>query len=102
MLVSFSCTDLVGEARFLRAFTYYHLVRLFGDIPYIDFFIEDPAAISDISKTSEAEVYQNIIADLEYAKQALPDSYSSGVRSRPTRGTAAAYLASENWQQAYN
>ncbi len=98
---------LVGEARFLRAFTYYHLVRLFGDIPYIDFFIDDPEAIKEIGKTPEADVYANIIADLEFAKQTLPDNYETGIRTRPTRGTAAAYLASvyltrENWQQAYN
>jgi len=98
---------LAGEARFLRAFAYYHLVRLFGDIPYIDFFINDPEAIQDIAKTPEAEVYQNIIDDLEFAKENLPDSYSSGVRSRPTRGTAAAYLASVyltlgEYQQAYD
>ena len=85
---------LHAEARFLRAFAYYHLVRVFGDIPYIDFFIENPDEIKDISKTPEAEVYENIIADLEFAKENLPDSYASGVRSRPTRGTAAAYLAS--------
>lgn len=98
--------QLVGEAKFLRAFTYYHLVRLFGDIPYIDFFIDDPEAIKDISKTPAATVYANIIADLESAKSSLPDSYSSGIRTRPTKGTAAAYLASvhltlQDWQSAY-
>jgi starch-binding outer membrane protein, SusD/RagB family len=30
---------LIAEARFVRAFSYYHLVRVFGDIPYIDYFI---------------------------------------------------------------
>ena len=98
---------LVGEARFLRAFTYYHLVRLYGDIPYIDFFIDDPSSVGDISKTSASDVYTNILADLEAAKAALPDSYAGGIRTRPTRGTAAAYLASVhltlgNWQQAYD
>ncbi len=98
---------LVAEARFIRAFTYYHLVRLFGDIPYIYFFIDDPEAIKEISKTPESEVYDNIIADLEFAKQNLPDNYDADLRTRPTKGTAAAYLASvhltlENWQQAYD
>jgi len=97
---------LEGEARFLRAFAYYHLVRIFGDLPYIDFFINNPEEIKEISKTSEAEVYQSIIADLEFAKANLPDTYG-GLRSRPTRGTAAAYLASVhltlgNNQEAYD
>jgi len=98
---------LEGEARFLRAFMYYHLVRIFGDIPYIDFFITDPAAVATISKTAEAEVYQNIITDLEFAKTNLPDTQEGGLRSRPSKGTAAAYLASVhltlgNNQQAYD
>ncbi|WP_116106396.1 RagB/SusD family nutrient uptake outer membrane protein [Lewinella sp. IMCC34191] len=97
----------VAEARFLRAFSYYHLVRLFGEIPYIDFFITDPASVGSIEKTSVDVVYENIIADLQAAKAGLPDAQPGGVRSRPTRGTAASYLASVyltrgNWQEAYN
>ena len=45
-------TSFIAEARFVRAFTYFHLVRLFGDIPYIGEAIEDPASLNDISKTS--------------------------------------------------
>lgn len=84
---------LVAEARFVRAFSYFHLVRVFGDIPYIDYFINDPEAVKDISKTSAADVYQGFLADLEYAKQWLPDNQPN-IRSRPTKGTAASYLAS--------
>lgn len=96
----------IGEAKFLRAFAYYHLVRLFGDVPYIDFFITDPSTVGDISKTPKAEIYASIIADLTEAKASLPDRYPADIRTRPTRGTAAAYLASVhltlgNWQQAY-
>lgn len=83
-----------AEAQFIRAWTYYHLVRVFGDIPYIAEFISDPEAIKDIAKTSEDEVYANIIADLQAAKLALPDEWPGGLRSRPTKGSAAAYLAS--------
>src|SRR5690606_29652717 len=98
---------LVAEARFVRAFSYYHLVRTFGDIPYIDYFINDPESVKEISKTSEQEVYQRILADFEFAKQWLPDTQPGDVRSRPTKGTAASYLASvhltlENFQDAYN
>src|SRR5690606_17384953 len=45
-------------------------------------------------KPPEAQIYTNIIADLEYAKQWLPDLQPSDVRSRPTKGTAAGHLAS--------
>jgi len=98
---------LIAEARFIRAFSYYHLVRNFGDIPYIDYFINDPESVKSISKTSQAEVYEKITADLEFAKEWLPDTQRNGVRSRASKGTAASYLASvfltlENYQRAYD
>jgi hypothetical protein len=85
---------LLGEARFLRAFAYFNLVRLFGDIPYIEEFVTDPDAVKAINKMPENEVYQKIIADLMFAKENLPDKHPGDVRSRATKGTAAAYLAS--------
>lgn len=85
---------LIAEARFIRAFSYYHLVRTFGDIPYIDRFITDPNSVKEISKTPAPTVYQNIIADLQFAKQWLPDQQPNSVRSRASKGTAASYLAS--------
>lgn len=98
---------LIAEARFVRAFSYYHLVRVFGDLPYIDYFIRDPEAVADISKTSVNDIYQGIIADLKFAKEWLPDTYPNNIRSRPSKGTAASYLASVyltrgEYQNAYN
>lgn len=97
---------LIGEAKFVRAFSYYNLVQVFGDVPYIDFFITDPGAVVDIEKTPADQIWANVIEDLEYAKLWLPDNQPSGVRSRPTKGTAAAYLASSHltlgdYQKAY-
>ena len=86
--------ELIAEARFIRAFAYYQLVRVFGDIPYIGEMVTNPDAVKEQSKTSAEEVYQNIIADLEFAKEHLPDQHSGDPRSRATKGTAAAYLAS--------
>ncbi|MBW6535983.1 MAG: RagB/SusD family nutrient uptake outer membrane protein, partial [Mariniphaga sp.] len=98
---------LIAEARFVRAFSYYHLVRVFGEIPYIDYFITDPQAVADVSKTPVDEIYIGIIADLQFAKEWLPDSYLGNIKSRPTKGTAASYLSSvyltrENFQNAYS
>jgi len=98
---------LLAEARFIRAFSYYHLVRVFGDIPYIDYFITEPEAVQDIAKTPASEVYQGIIADLEFGKQWLPDQHDGNIRSRATKGTAASYLASvyltlKDYQKAYD
>lgn len=85
---------LIGEARFLRAFCYYNLVRMFGSLPYIDYPVSNPESVKTISKTPEADVYKAIIADLEFAKQWLPNKQPSETRTRPSKGTAAAYLAS--------
>jgi len=97
---------LMAEARFIRAFAYFHLVQVFGDIPYIDYFISNPESVKSISKTPAATVYSNIIADLEFAKQWLPDKQPAEVRSRASKGTAASYLASVyltmgQYQKAY-
>lgn len=99
--------SIIAEARFIRAFSYYHLVRVFGDIPYVDYYISDPASVAEVSKTPASEVYEGIIEDLEFAKEWLPDMQEGAARSRATKGTAASYLASvhltlENFQESYN
>lgn len=97
---------LIGEAKFIRAFSYFHLVRCFGALPYIDSFVSDPESVKTVGKTSEEEIYKKLITDLEFAKQWLPDKQVGDVRSRPSKGAAAAYLASiymtlGNYQKAY-
>jgi hypothetical protein len=98
---------IIAEAKFNKAYAYFHLVRCFGDLPYIDVFIQDPVKVSTINKTPEADVYKYIIEDLKYAKEWLPNKRTPDVRSRATKGTAAAYLASVyltlgQYQDAYN
>ncbi|MCC5929926.1 MAG: RagB/SusD family nutrient uptake outer membrane protein [Cyclobacteriaceae bacterium] len=99
---------IIAEARFLRAFSYFHLVRNFGEIPYIDYFITNPEAVKTIAKSSVTEIYNGIITDFEYGKQWLPDKHgNSEIRSRATKGTAASYLATvyltlADYQKAYN
>lgn len=82
---------VVAQAYFVRAFAYFHLVRQFGDIPYLDAPVTDVQAASQISKTSEADVYQNIIADLQFAKEWLPDTQNT--RTLPAKSAASGYLA---------
>jgi len=98
-------SSLEAEARFIRAFVYYHMVRLYGDIPYMD--SPDLGDLLDIKQTPAADVYTKIIEDLEYASQNLPMKHPDGLRSRPSQGTAATVLASVhltlgNWQESYD
>ncbi|MDP5229504.1 MAG: RagB/SusD family nutrient uptake outer membrane protein [Cellulophaga sp.] len=83
---------IIAQAYFVRAYTYFHLVQLFGDIPYLDAPVTNIAEATLISKTPQSEVYINIISDLEFAKQWLPNTQPT--RALPSKATAAAYLAS--------
>lgn len=90
--------QLLGEALFLRAFFYFYLVNLFGDVPLaLD---TDPQANALLRRTHKKDVYQQIIADLEKAKTLLSDDYlnetllaSTTERVRPTKWAASALLA---------
>ncbi|AJR04465.1 RagB/SusD family nutrient uptake outer membrane protein [Siansivirga zeaxanthinifaciens] len=82
---------VTAQAYFVRAFMYFELVRLYGDIPYLDKPVTDAAAAGSISKTKVADVYTKIIADLEFAKKWLPDTQPT--RSLPSKATAQSYLA---------
>lgn len=96
---------LEGEARFIKAFTYYHLVRTIGEVPFVETLPTTPDELLLLEKSSVNDIYQRIIEDLTKAKDLLPNE--GGIRTRPSRGTAAAYLASVyltrgEWQKAYD
>ncbi|MDA9773887.1 RagB/SusD family nutrient uptake outer membrane protein [Saprospiraceae bacterium] len=82
---------VTAQAYFIRAFYYLHLVRQFGGVPYIDAPITDFEAASSITRTPAAEVYANILEDLEFAKNWLPETQLS--RAIPAKSAASAYIA---------
>ncbi|MBC5836439.1 RagB/SusD family nutrient uptake outer membrane protein [Flavobacterium muglaense] len=82
---------IIAQAYFARAFVYYHLVRQFGDIPYLDKPVTDIQAASTMSKTPAAQVYLNIIEDLKFAKEWLPNTQTT--RAIPAKSAASGYLA---------
>jgi len=96
--------EIAGRARFIRAFAYYHLVRLFGDVPFLD----ETTLTVDASvapRTPVDEVYESIISDFEYAKEWLPNARMN--RALPGKAAAGAFLASVyltrgEYQLAYN
>lgn len=83
----------LAEAKFLRAFFYFELVKNFGGVPLLT----EPISIQDanLSRSSEAEVWALIESDLEDASNHLPSkSQISPVNlGRATQGAALAYLA---------
>ncbi|WP_228237695.1 RagB/SusD family nutrient uptake outer membrane protein [Allomuricauda sp. M10] len=93
----------LGEAYFIRAFIHFHLVNLFGEIPYI--MTTDYDENKDVGRLELAMVYQNIEDDLLLAKELLALSATDFERFRPDYWTASAllarvYLYQENWQLA--
>jgi hypothetical protein len=71
-------TRYEGEARFLRAFYYFDLVRTFGRVPLIDKALV-PSEVLKVARTPVAEVYDLIIADLQTAITNLPLVYDNTV-----------------------
>jgi hypothetical protein len=93
--------EIIGEARFLRAFHYYQLVKLYGGVPLE---LESNSADPDVTRkarATETEVYNQIVADLEIAATNLPNAYGSDPsvnKVRATKGAANALLA-KVWAQ---
>ncbi|MEN8227689.1 MAG: RagB/SusD family nutrient uptake outer membrane protein [Bacteroidota bacterium] len=84
---------IIAEARFLRAYNYFNLIRLFGDVPYFgDTYSTDPVASKEMEKESVDVIYDFIIEELTKAKTDLwtRDAVEKG---RATRGAAQAVLA---------
>src|SRR5690606_7842584 len=59
--------ELEAKARFIRAFTYFHLVRAFGAVPYLDKPVESADAFDEVQRMPAEEVYGRIIEDLQFA-----------------------------------
>ncbi|WP_448700234.1 RagB/SusD family nutrient uptake outer membrane protein [Mucilaginibacter sp. AW1-3] len=66
---------LAAEARFLRAFYYFDLVRYYGKLPLIEHPVSALEATS-IARSPVGEVYKLIISDLQFAIANLPANYS--------------------------
>jgi starch-binding outer membrane protein, SusD/RagB family len=82
----------IGEGHFLRAFYYYHLVRIFGDVPLYTNVITAEQATT-IARSPRQQVYTQIIADLKMAETMLPNTYGAADKGRATAGAAKGLLA---------
>jgi starch-binding outer membrane protein, SusD/RagB family len=71
-------TQHTGEAHFLRAFYYWHLVNIWGPVPYYKKPIESLS--TDAFRESEESVYSNILADLDTAALNLEASKAKSAR----------------------
>jgi hypothetical protein len=108
---------LLAEAKFLRAYFYFDLVYLYGDVPFLTKSISpeetNPSIDADGEKvpseackrTDKQVIMNSIVADLTAAAVNLPTSYSSGDTGRATKGAALSLkarilLIQEKWELA--
>ncbi|MCO5949001.1 RagB/SusD family nutrient uptake outer membrane protein [Mucilaginibacter flavidus] len=83
---------LLGEVYFLRAFFYYHLVRLYGDVPLITKSVTVDSPDLYPTRTDYKQVYDQVISDLLAAEASgLPASDPAG---RVSLGAVRTLLAS--------
>lgn len=83
---------IVAQAKYLRAVFYFPLARLFGDIPLVT---EPPSLEGELlpEATPVAEIWTQILQDLEDAAAVLPLSWDDANTGRATRGAALAMLS---------
>lgn len=81
-----------GEARTIRAYAYFNLVRAFGRVPLVDAVLSSEE-LASLKQAEAAEIYDFIAEDLDYAVSVLPVSYPKSDAGRITVYTAKALKA---------
>lgn len=92
-----------AEARFMRGYAYFTMVRLFGNIPLIDTVLD--VSQSNVAQSTPAEIYAFIEKDLQYAAANLPLTWDAKYIGRSTSGAAngllaKVYLYEKKWSDA--
>jgi hypothetical protein len=101
--------QLLGEAKFIRGFLYFYSANLFGNVPLVT--TTNYQSNNTASRTPLAQVYQQIIIDLQDAQNLLSDNFvdptgaNTTERIRPNKGAATAllarvYLYQQKWDSA--
>jgi hypothetical protein len=94
----------LGEVRALRGLMYFNLLRSFGEVPLKLKATSSDANLEQLTKSTQQEVYDQIVSDLTFAEQNVPTTY--GVREqdkgRITRYTVNAIQADVYlWMEKY-
>ncbi len=90
---------IVGEARLLRGMTYFRLISMWGDVPYIGKVIFSNSEVENLPRTPITQVKDSIMDDFTYAIEKLPAKASQlGRAGKPAalafRGKLQLYWAS--------
>lgn len=95
----------MGEAYFFRAYFYFELVQIFGDVIYVDTPLDLDSEKMYGKRDDRAEVIRHCIADLKKAVDLLPDMPTED--GRVAKGAANAFLSrvalyEGTWQKFHN
>lgn len=63
---------IIAEARLLRGMTYFRLISMWGDVPYIGKIIYDNSEVTQLTRLPIGQVKDSIMADFDYAVAKLP------------------------------
>ena len=95
---------MTGEAKFLRAWSYFFLVNLYDSVPFTT--TPEYPVNALLSRTEATKVYEHIREDLVFAQEKAGDTYTAlGARGRANKWAATALLArvqlyTKNWADA--
>lgn len=84
---------LMAQAKLLRGYNYFMLVRMFGGLPLFTEDNQQDAVTAKIGRSSVADVYKLIVSDLAEAAAKLPVKWPASQQGRPARDAAKALLA---------
>lgn len=84
---------LIGEVRFIRAYFYFYLINIFGEVPLVVTLLTPEEY--HLPKASKATIWNQIEQDLIFARDHLPQksAYAKTDLGRITKGAAQAMLA---------
>lgn len=88
-------TRTIAEARFLRAYMYFEMVKRFGGVPILTETIGQDASEDELflPRNTEKEVYDFVISELNELADIFPESYDISGYGRPTKFTALGFVS---------
>lgn len=84
-----------AEAKFLRAYAYFNLVRLYNDVPLITEVVIPDDKETLFTRVASSTVYAQIVADLSEAESALDNTYKARASKAAAQGLLAKVLMSQ-------
>ncbi|WP_041301863.1 RagB/SusD family nutrient uptake outer membrane protein [Lacinutrix sp. 5H-3-7-4] len=90
--------SIEAEAKFVRAYAYFNLVRLYGAIPLVDRVISSAETEISFTRVDPSSIYELIVSDLETAVDGLDNTY----KTRASKAAAQTLLAKVYLTQGTN